>query len=1037
MWLSDLAIRRPVFATMLIGALVVLGWISIGRLGVDLFPRVEFPMVTVTTVLEGATPQTVESEVTEILEAHINTISGIDTLNSESSEGLSQIFVRFELQEEIDVKAQDVRDKVARARRELPREAEPSIVEKMDPDAAPIVSVMVAGPLSRREITRFVDDVVKERLERLAGVGSVTLVGGQDREVRIWLDAYRLRGHRLTADDVIRAIQTQHAELPGGRLEVLERTSEFTFKTKGELETVEAFNDVVVAYREGGPIRVRNVARVEDGVEDERTFADLDGQGGVSLLVRRQSGRNTVEVARAVKSELEEIRAIAPPGVRLIVSRDMSRFIESAIRDVTSNMILGGILALLVTLGFLRSLRPTLIVAIAIPASIISAFFFFYVFGFTINMLTMMALSISIGILIDDAIVVLENIFRHVEAGEAPLQAAFKGTAEIAPAVIVGSLSVCSVFIPIAFMGEIVGRFFHAYGLAVVFAISVSLLIALTLTPALCARTLHRQKQHGRLFAAFERAFARLERGYRRLLGGALRHRPTVMAIAVLSMFGGIQIASTIPLEFDSHTDRSEFEAHVELPLGTGIEETKRVARQAADALRELEHVDSTFMTVGSGFQGRVNEADIYVRLTPKLERSVRQVEIMHASREVLRAAAPESKSISATEISWVSGGGFQAYNIEYAVLGPDLDRLQAITEAIVQRLRESELLVDAKTSFDAGKPEVQATIDRRRAADLGISVRGLASTLRAMIGGLDIATFEEHGERYDVRIRMEEQQRDDLAELGLIQIRAPDGRLADLENVAQLRIASGPVQIDREDRSRQIRVFANMRPGVKLGTAVEHVDEIVEEVGLPPGYLGKHRGPAERMQSTAVAIRFAFAVALIALYMILASQFNSFVQPVVILLCAPLSFIGAFAAIWIAGLGLGLFAQIGLVILMGLVMKNGILLVDYANRQRAQGAAAAEAMLRAGSVRLRPVLMTTVSTIFGMIPVALSRSDGAEFRNGMGLLIIGGLMSSMLLTLVVVPVFYTLVDDWGASLRRVVMRLRASLAQASSATHS
>ena len=1037
MWLSNLSISRPVFAAMLIGALVSLGIISIGRLGVDLFPRVEFPVVTVTTVLEGATPPTVETEVTEVLEAHINTIAGIDILNSESSEGLSQIFVRFELEENIDIKAQDVREKVALARRELPLDAEPPIIEKMDPDAAPIVSVMVAGPLSRREITRFADDIVKERLERLPGVGSVTLVGGQDREVRIWLDAYRLRGHGLTADDVIRGIQTEHAELPGGRLEAGSRTSEFTFKTKGELETVEAFNDVVVAYRAGGPIRVRDVARVEDGVEDERTYAELDGQPGVSLLVRRQSGKNTVAVARAVKRELEGIRAIAPPGMRLTVAKDMSRFIESSIRDVTSNMILGGILAVLVTLVFLRNIRTTLIVGIAIPASIVSAFFFFYLFDFTINMLTLMALSISIGLLIDDAIVVLENIYRHIEAGEPPLQASIHATAEIGPAVIVGSLSICAVFIPIAFMGEIIGRFFHAYGLAVVFAVSVSLLTALTLTPALCSRTLRRQEGHGAIFATLERGFEGLEALYRRILGSALRHRAIVMAIALVAMVAGVQIAGTIPLEFSSTSDRSEFDTNVELPLGTGIEETKRVARRVADSLRELEHVESTFVTIGSGSQGRVNEADIYLTLTPKLERSPHQLEIMDTSRDVMRRVAPESKSVSATEISWVSGGGFKSYIIDYSVLGPDLDQLQVITGEIVKRLAASDMFVDAKTSFDAGKPEVQATIDRKRAADLGISVRALASTLRTLIGGVKIATYEEFGERYDVRARLEEQQRDDLAELGLIQIRAPDGRLADLENIAAIRVSSGPVQIDRENRSRQIKVFANTRPGVSLGPAADRVDEIIAEVGLPAGYEGRHRGPADRMKATAEAIRFAFVIAIIALYMILASQFNSFIQPSVIMLCAPLSFFGAFAALSISNQPLGLWAQIGLVILMGLVMKNGILLVDYANRQRAEGASAAEAMLRAGPVRLRPVLMTTISTICGMLPVAFSRTDGAEFRNAMGILLIGGLLSSMLLTLVVVPVFYTLLDSWGASLGRVVTRLRASLAQASSATHS
>jgi HAE1 family hydrophobic/amphiphilic exporter-1 len=1028
MWLSDVSIRRPVFAVMLIGALVTLGWISMGRIGVDLFPRVEFPMVSVTTVFEGATPETVESEITEVLESHVNTIAGIDTLNSESSEGLSQVFVRFKLEEDIDVKAQDVRDKVAVARRELPPEAEPSIVQKLDPDAVPILSVMVAGPYSVRELTRFADDVVKERLERLPGVGSVTLVGGRDREVRVWLDAYRLRGHAVTVDDVMRAIRSEHADLPGGRLETRQRTSEFTFKTKGELETVEAFNDIVVANRAGGPIRVRDLGRVEDGLEDERTYAELDGLPGVSLLIRRQSGKNTVAVARAVKRELEEIRASAPAGFQLVVAKDLSRFIESSIRDVTSNMILGGILAVLVTLAFLRSFRTTAIVAIAIPASIISAFFFFYVFGFTMNMLTLMALSIAIGILIDDAVVVLENIYRHVQAGESPLEAAFNATKEIGGAVITASLSICAVFIPIGFMWGVIGLFFHEYGLSVVFAVSVSLLIALTLTPMLCSRTLRREERRGRIFTALERGFRGLEQGYRQILIIALRHRVTVIALAVLATFAGLQFARSVPLEFSSSVDRSEFAAGIEMPLGTGMEETKPVARRVAAALRGLEHVESTFVSIGSGTQGRVNEADIYVTLTPKRDRDVGQLEIMAAARELMRQAAPGAKSLSATEIPWISGGGFQAYNIEYGVMGSDLDRLQAVTDEIADRLQESDIFVDVKSGFDAGKPEVQATIDRRRAADLGIGVRAVASTLRALIGGVKVATFEDQGSRSDVRVRLEEDQRDDLSDLGLIQVRAPDGRLADLDNIAALRVATGPVQIDREDRSRQIKVFANTRRGVALGTAADRVDELVAAVGLPQGYSGRHRGPAHRMKESTEAIRFAFVLALIALYMILASQFNSFIQPAIIMLSAPLSFVGAFAVLSISGFGLSIWAQLGILILMGIVMKNGILLVDYANQQRAQGADPGEAMLRAGPVRLRPVLMTSLSTIFGMIPVALSRTDAAEFRNPMGLLMIGGLLSSMLLTLVVVPVFYTLVDDWRFALQRMVSRARASL---------
>ena len=1028
MWLSDVSIRRPVFAVMLIAALVALGFISWGRLGVDLFPSVEFPIVTVTTVLEGATPETVETEVTEIIEESVNTISGIEELTSQSSEGLSQVFVRFKLEEDVDVKAQDVRDKVALARRDLPDDIEPPIVEKMDPDAAPILAVMVSGSLSPRELTAFADDEVKERLERLPGVGSVARVGGREREVRIWLDAYRLRGYGLSAEDVIRAIQTEHAELPGGRMETGQRSSEYIFKTTGQVETVEEFADLVIVHRDGGPIRVGDVARVEDGLEDERSYAELNGVPGVSLLIRRQSGQNTVEVARAVRDEVELIRQSAPQGISLTTAQDVSRFIESSIEDVTLDMMLGGFLAVLVTLAFLRNLSATIIVAVAIPTSIVGSFFFFYLFGFSVNMLTMMGLSISIGILIDDAVVVLENIYRHIEAGEPPMKAAVAATAEIGPAVIVATLAIGAVFVPIAFMGDIVGRFFNEYGLTVVFAVFMSLLVALTLTPMLSSRLLRRVKSHGRVYILLERSLLFLEGLYVGLLGRALRHRALVMALAIVATWGGVQLAGLVPMEFTSSTDRSEFQAKVELPLGTGVAETKRVAREVSQALTAMDEVEFAFATIGAGAQGRVNEADFYVKLTPKRDRATRQSVVMDRARKVVARSAPTAKSTNTTEISWVAGGGFTAFELEFAILGADLERLEAISHALMREMRASDTFVDINSSYDAGKPEVRATIDRRRAAALGINVRQLASTLRTLVGGVTVATYEEGGERYDVRVRLEESQRDDLAELGLLQVRAGDGRLADLENLAHLEVSTSPAQIDRQNRSRQVVIYANTPPGVALGTATDVLEEIVARVGLPDGYAGELRGSAERMKDSARAVGFAFLLALLSLYMILASQFNSFVQPLVVMLSAPLSFVGAFAALVMAGETLSLFGQIGILILMGLVMKNGILLVDYANLRRDAGRSPMQAMLEAGPVRLRPILMTTVSTVAGMLPVAFSRSDGAEFRNSMGILVIGGLLSSMLLTLFVVPTFYTLIGDFKEGLReRVLPKLKGA----------
>jgi HAE1 family hydrophobic/amphiphilic exporter-1 len=1011
MRIADFSIRRPVFAWMLIGALVLLGVVSLGRLGTDLFPRIEFPFMAVTTLLEGATPQTVETEISDPIEEQLNTIGGVEDLRSVSSEGISQVFVRFGLDEDSDQRAQDVRDKVARARGDLPLDAQPSIVEKVDPDAAPILSVMVSGELPVRELTRFAKYTVKERIQRIPGVGSATLVGGREREVRLWADARKLRSYGLSVDDLIRALRSEHAEVPGGRLEAGAGRSEFAVKTRGEVTTVREFGDVVVAFRDGAPTRLADLARVEDGVEDERTFAELDGVQGVSLEVRRQSGRNTVEVARAIRAEVEALRAEAPEGVRITIARDTSRFIEASAADVGFDIVLGGVLAVLVTFAFLRSARSTLIVATAIPASVLATFFCFYVMGFTLNIITLMGLSVSIGLLIDDAIIVLESIQREVEAGESPMRAASIGTDRVGAAAIAASISVLAVFIPIAFMQGMIGRFFYAYGLAISFAVSVSLLVAVTLTPTLCARVLRREAGHGRVFAWLEARYTAAERAYGRGLAAALRHPWATLGVAAASFAFGVGLAGGIPFAFSGHADRSEFEGSIELPLGVGIGEAKRVAHEVGASLRGLDQLETVFVTVGAGSRARVNEIGVYVGTTPKRGRKVSQLELMERAREALRRAAPEARVIAVSEVSWISGGGFSSYHMEYGLTGPSLDVLRDKSEAIVAAMRADPHFVDARSSYELGKPELRVEVDRGRAADLGVPVRVLADTVRALVGGLDVATFQDEGRRYDVRLRLEEAQRDDLAELGQIQVRAAGGALVDLANVAALSVASSPAQIERDARARRVTLYANNPEGVALGAAADRLDEIVAEVGLPAGYRGKHAGQTERMKDSADSVKFAFAMALAALYMILASQFNSLLQPAVIMLTAPLSFSGAFAALRFSGLELSIFAQIGLVALMGLAMKNGILLVDYANQRREAGLSAYDAILEAGPVRLRPVLMTTVATIAGMVPVAFAQSDGAEFRQPMGVLVIGGLVSSTLLTMVVVPVAYVLVD--------------------------
>ena len=1026
MKIADVSIRRPVFAVMLIGGLVVLGLISLPRLGVDLFPRVEFPMVMVTTILEGASPDTVERSVSQPLEEAINSIEGVRKLRSASSDSLSQIFVEFTLEQDVHRKAQDVRDKVSAARGNLPVDAEASIITRVDPDSSPILTVLLSGPQSIRSLTELADKKLRPRLERVKGVGSVTLVGGRMREVRIWIDPVRLTGYALAVDDVLGALRREHVELPGGRVET--ERQEFMVKTRGKLTSPEQFATLVVAEREGRLVRLADVATVEDGMAEERTVARLDGERGVSLQIRRQSGENTVAVSNAVKAELAQIRETLPAGVAMLETQDLARFIQSSVDDVFVGMAWGGLLAVLVVFAFLRNGRSTLIAATAIPSSLIASFAFFYFFGFTLNVMTLMALSLSIGLLVDDAIVVLENIYRHIELGEEPRAAASNGTREIGLAVLATTLSICAVFVPIAFMGGMMGRFFREFGLVVTVAVLVSLVVALTLTPMLSSRYLQLTTSHGRVYLAFERAYSRLEREYRRLLAWGLAHRISVVGIAVAAILTGVIIARGVPLDLVVEADRGEFNIWLKLPLGSTLSQTLSNVSSVEQALHAEPDVRSVFSTVGGGIQKRVNEANIYVQLSPKSQRGRTQAQVMTETRRIVAGLGLPLRDFAVEQISWFSVSGSRFTPLMYSIRGPDIDRLNFYTQSLIAKLRAAGGYADLSSSYETGKPEIALEINRERAADLGVPALQIGSTIATLIGGPKVASLEEGGERYDVRVQVLPGYRDDPLKLGLLMVRAPMGALVPLPNLVSAQIASGPVQIDRENRARVITLLGNVQ-GKALGDATQDVERFAKELGIQGEYEIKAAGQTEHMAENVAAISFAFMLALAALYMILASQFNSFVHPFTMMLAAPLSFVGAFAGLYIAGLHLDMMGQIGLLMLMGLVMKNGILLVDYTNTLRERGLGQRDAVLEAGPTRLRPVLMTTVATIFGMLPVAFGKGDGSEWRAPIGILAIGGLLTSTFLTLLVVPVFYTLIDDAQVAVTRRAAALRARLA--------
>ncbi len=1021
MKLADVSIRRPVFAVMLIGGLVVLGLVAIPRLGVDLWPRVEFPIVTVQTVLVGAAPETMEREVTEILEESINTIEGIRSLRSDSSDSLSLLFVEFDLEYDVQEKAQQVREKVAAVRAELPDDVEEPVVDRVDPDADPVLGIMLAAPYAIREISEFADKRVKTRLERVSGVGSVTLVGARPREIRIWIDPLRLSGYGLAIDDVLSALRTEHVELPGGRIETAR--AEYALKTEGKLRSADEFAEVVVAERGGRVVHLRDVATVEDGLAEERTVSRLGGRRGVALQVRRQSGENTVRVVDAVKLELERIRADLPPGYEMILARDASRFIRSAIRDVAVALGWGALLASLVVLVFLRNVRTTIIAGITIPSALVATFCFLFAFGFTINTMTLMALALSIGLLIDDAIVVLENGYRHMERGLAAKEAASRGTDEIGLAVISTSLAVCAVFVPIAFLSGVVGRFFREFGITASCAVLTSTLIALSLTPMLCSRFVRPLRAHGRLWHWLERRYRELEGAYRGALRWGLSHRLAVVALALAALAGGLAVGRTVPINFVTPDDRSEFNVWLKLPLGSTLDQTQRVTARVEEALLAMPEVKVAFTTIGAGLRQRVNEAQVFVQLVHKSRRDTTQVGVMAAIRDEIRSLDLPLEDHAVEELGLVSFAGSRNADLMYSVRGPDVSRLQYHAGNLAERMRQAGGYADVYLSYEVGKPEIALEIARQRAADLGVPAARIGSTISALFAGIDATTFEDGGERYDVRVQIRPEDRDDVTELGLVRVRSSGGELVPLRNLVTPRIGSGPVEIDRENRTRVITIFANLA-GKAAGDADAEISAWAEELAIGGEYEFDAVGPSKRLRETNDAIRFAFLLALVAIYMILAAQFDSFVHPFTIMLSAPLSFVGAAAAVRLAGQSLDVLGQIAFLMLMGIVMKNGILLVDYTNTLCRRGLSVREAVLEAGPTRMRPVLMTAVSTIFGMLPLALGTGDGSEWRSPMGVVAIGGLATSTLLTLLVVPVAYTLMDDLQSAIARAARGL-------------
>lgn len=1027
--LSRISVRRPVFATVLMLTIVVVGLVGYRSLGVDKFPRIDFPMVVVTTVYPGASPQSVESDVTDKIEAAVNTVSGIETLSSISSEGASLVFAQFDLDKNPDVAAQEIRDRIATIR-DLPTSIRPPQIQKADPDASPVLMLSVNGAMPVAELTRVAEDTVKARLERVKGVGMVRVVGGQKRRIEVALDPIRLAGARINALEVVRTLSVCLPSLPAGRFERGPDNATMRIECRGV--GAKAIGDLVVRQMGDGPIRVRDVADVMDTIADPESAAVRDGGAAILLAVRKQSGSNTVAVVDAAKAAVAEIADGLPPGITLDVVRDNSEVIRTSASLVTEHLWLGALLAAVVVLVFLGSVRSTFIAAIAIPISIVGTFALMNLAGFTLNLMTLLALALAVGIVIDDAIVVLENIYRHIdEHGEKPFPAAVKATKEISLAVLATTLSLMAVFLPVAFMSGIVGRFLLSFGLTMAFSIGVSMLVSFTITPMMAARMLplppapgeHRQRSV--LERIIDGGYQPIERAYARILAFLLRHWWMKLAVVIMSLatcMSSAPLGKAAGFGFLPDNDEAHFEIYVKTKEGTGLDATTIVAERLARATRSISEVTHTLVTVADNDQKVANVASVYVRLTDPATRSRSQAAIMEQVRKEVLPLAPADAKVSVELVNDFSLGGQRNSMIQYLISGPDLDRLELYAGKILTKLKGTPGVVDLDSSLPSPLPETTLRPNLDRAAALGVDPADLTATLAVLMGGQEAPGDEELGSRYVVMVRANERFRTDPTLIGQITVPSRTLGQVPLTDVVVPSDGEGPSQITRTARTKSITILANVAPGYAEGEIVAALDKAIAELDLPPGYTAGPFGRSKEMAKTGKAFLFAFLLSFVFMYLVLAAQFESWLHPLTIMLALPLTMPFAFLSVILFGGQLNIFSMLGLLVLFGVVKKNSILQIDHAIQLRAKGLPKDQAIVSAAKDRLRPILMTTFAFVAGMLPLLVSKGVGAGFSKAIAGIVVGGQSMSLVLTLLAIPVFYSVFDSasvLGGRLRR------------------